>query len=276
MCSSDIVCVVVIVVGRCRRRGAARPSTGRPGARSASPTMSTVSSALDALVVVGVGEREREHALLLQVGLGDAGERAHDHRAAVHVARLHRRVLTRRALAVVLVADRDPRRCRRPCSALARSGSGTTEPSRTSTPDARLVERERVVHADEEVAGDVGEVAAVLQPRAGRRDVVGGALAHRLHQHLHAGEVVAVPRGERLEQLEPIGARAPRPRRPSTGRPTGGWKPGLAGIEALGRQLVGRSARSSCTSVPSGAVTRLAHEVDVEPAGERHRGDGLG
>ena len=33
---------------------------------------------------------------------------------------------------------------------------------------------------------------------------------------------------------------------------------------------------SSCTSVPSLALDRLAHEVDVEPAGERHRGDRLG
>ena len=48
----------------------------------------------DALVVGGVGELQREHTLLLQVDLGDAGERPHDHRDAVHVARLHRRVLT--------------------------------------------------------------------------------------------------------------------------------------------------------------------------------------
>ena len=39
---------------------------------------------------------------------------------------------------------------------------------------------------DEEVARDVLEVAAVLQPRARRRDVVGGALALGLHQHRQA------------------------------------------------------------------------------------------
>ena len=60
------------------------------------------------VVVLRVRERERKHALLLRVRLVDARERAHDDRQAAEEARLERRVLTRRTLAVVMVADHDP------------------------------------------------------------------------------------------------------------------------------------------------------------------------
>ena len=240
--------------------------------------MSTVSSTQDPLVVVGVGERQREHALLLEVRLVDAGERPHDHRAPVHVARLHRRVLTRRTLAVVLVADRDPRRSRRPCTRLARSGSGIDRAVAHVDAGAGRVERERVVHADEEVAGDVGEVAAVPQPRTRGRDVVGRALADRLHQHLQAGEVAAVPRRERLEQLEPLGVRArPRPR-PTTGRRPARWNPDSPGSKPLARaarrpraaraapRCRRRAANGSRTkSTSSRPVSAIAVTVSGEP-----------
>src|SRR4051812_48723220 len=61
--------------------------------------------------------------------------------------------------------------------------------------------------ADEEVAGDVLEVAAEAQPLAGGRDVVGGALALGLHQHGQLDVVLAVPRRERLEQLQALAVR---------------------------------------------------------------------
>ena len=61
------------------------------------------------LVVGGrVGERERQQALLLEVRLVDAGERAGEDHPAVAEAGLHGGVLARRALAVVLVADGAP------------------------------------------------------------------------------------------------------------------------------------------------------------------------
>ena len=102
---------------------------------------------LDPLVVVGVGERQGEHALLLQVRLVDAGERPHDHRPAVHVPRLHRRVLTGRAFAVVLVADRHPRDAG-VLVALGEIGQRRRSSRRaTSTPVPGAVEGERVVHA---------------------------------------------------------------------------------------------------------------------------------
>ena len=47
----------------------------------------------DRVVVGGVGEREGEHALLLEVGLVDAGERAGDHGAGAPEAGLHGGVL---------------------------------------------------------------------------------------------------------------------------------------------------------------------------------------
>ena len=42
------------------------------------------------------------------------------------------------------------------------------------------------------------------EPRARGRDVVGRALPLRLHQQLQVVEVVAVPSGERREQLEAV------------------------------------------------------------------------
>ena len=169
----------------------------------------------------------------------DPGERADDDRSAAHEPRLHRRVLTRRALAVVLVADRDPARCRRALYRLARSGSGTTEPSRTSTPWPELLERERVVRADEEVAGDVREVTAVLQPRPRGRDVVGGALARRLQQHLQPGDSPGRPRPGTARAARAARSRASPRSTTESGSFDGGDEAGLAGVEALARQLVG-------------------------------------
>ena len=59
---------------------------------------------LDLLVVVGVGEGQGKHTLLLQVGLVDTGERAGDDGGAAQVPGLKRSVLTGRTLSVVVVA----------------------------------------------------------------------------------------------------------------------------------------------------------------------------
>lgn len=63
---------------------------------------------LNPVVVLGVGERQRKHTLLLQVRLVDTRERAGDDRKATEETRLERSVLTRGALTVVVVADDDP------------------------------------------------------------------------------------------------------------------------------------------------------------------------
>lgn len=62
----------------------------------------------DLLIVLRVRERQREHALLLQVRLVDTREGPDDDREAAEEARLECSVLTRGALAVVRVADDDP------------------------------------------------------------------------------------------------------------------------------------------------------------------------
>src|SRR5581483_3072966 len=107
--------------------------------------------------------------------------------------------------AVVLVADRAP-----PHAGLAEVLGDVGEGS------GRAVERvlpfagragEGVDDAEEEVARDVLEVAAVGEPLAGGRDVIRRALAAGLHQHWEVEVVMTVPRGERLEQLEPVGGR---------------------------------------------------------------------
>ena len=70
--------------------------------------MSTHVVGADLVVVGRIGERQREHPCFLRFASCDACERAGEHRAPAHVPRLHRRVLARRAFAVVLVADREP------------------------------------------------------------------------------------------------------------------------------------------------------------------------
>ena len=66
---------------------------------------------------------------------------------------------------------------------------------------------EGVGRAHEHVVAELVEVAAVAQPRAGRRDVVGRGLALGLDQHRHVEEVLAVPRRPRLHQLQPLAVR---------------------------------------------------------------------
>ena len=62
------------------------------------------------LVVVGrVVEGQRQHALLLQVGLVDTGEALDDDGAPAEVTRFQRRVLAGRSFAVVFRTDHHPR-----------------------------------------------------------------------------------------------------------------------------------------------------------------------
>src|SRR2546422_9223411 len=68
----------------------------------------------------------------------------------------------------------------------------------------RSLAREGVDGAEEHVVADLVEVAAVAEPRAGRRDVVGRRLALGLHEDRQVDEVPPVPPGERRQELEPI------------------------------------------------------------------------
>ena len=114
-----------------------------------------------------------------------------------------------------------------------------------------------------------------LQPRAGRGDVVGGALALGLHQHGQVEVVLAVPRRERLEQLQPVAGGATTT---STAGAVGrrGEEAGLAGRRSPRRAAPRRRAGSSCTSSPSALVSVSVIGVEVERAGQGQGDDGLG
>ena len=81
---------------------------GDTGGERLEPLDGELVCGLDDVVVGRVGEGQGEHALLLQVGLVDAGKGADDHCSAAEVAGLQGSVLTGGALAVVLIADNDP------------------------------------------------------------------------------------------------------------------------------------------------------------------------
>lgn len=60
------------------------------------------------VVVGGVLESEREHALLLEVGLVDTGEALHDNGATTKMAGLKSSVFATASLTVVLVTNDNP------------------------------------------------------------------------------------------------------------------------------------------------------------------------
>ena len=195
---------------------------------------------------------------------------------AVAEAGLHRRVLARRALAVVLVADGAPSAMPASCVVLGDVGERLRLRRRAGPCPSPAVAGERVDHAEEQVAGDVLEVAAVLEPRAGRRDVVGGALALGLQQHRQVDVVVAVPRRRTARAAASrslVGLDDDVDRRePSAG---GATKPDSPGSKPLRGQLVA-DRRLEPDGSPSASVSVSVQRVEVERAGQRQRDDGLG
>ena len=118
------------------------------------------------------------------------------------MARLHGSVLAAGALSVVLVAEDDPVL---PVLAvgLRDVGVGVLEAGEEVDAVAELT-GEGVVGTCHQVAADVGEVAAVLQPRTRCGDVVGGALAEGLHENPKTGDIVAIPGRERGQALDAV------------------------------------------------------------------------
>src|SRR5262245_33890376 len=158
---------------------------------------------LDPIVVLGVAERQREHPLLLEVGLVDAGEAADQHRHAAEVARRHRGMLAARALTVVLVADGEPR------LALGLQVTRGLREWLAGLPGQRIealagLASEGVGRAQEHVVADLVQVTAEAQPRPGRRDCVVRRLDLGLDQHRQVDKVASVPRREGPEQLQPL------------------------------------------------------------------------
>ena len=146
-------------------------------------------------------------------------------------------------------------------------------PSRKSTPfaDGTI---EGADDAEEQVAADVLEMAAVGEPFARRRDVVGGALALGLHQDRQVVVVVAVPRRERLQQLQALAGRRHLDQHGgSVGRRRGEGV--LTGVVAL----VGQDLTDRCFEQHLGAVgcgDGVGGRIEIEATGQRQGHDGVG
>eukprot|EP00053_Salpingoeca_punica_P020385 m.211399 g.211399 ORF g.211399 m.211399 type:complete len:843 (+) comp18318_c0_seq1:197-2725(+) len=222
-------------------------------------------------VVSGVAEGQGEHALLLEVGLVDAGEALDDDGAAAEVARLEGGVLARAALAVVLVADDHP------VDVLALVEAGHRRDGVVLAGDGvedRVGLAVGLVDgADQHVVADVVQVAAELEPRAGHADVVGRALALGLDEDLHVLQILAVPAGEGREQLQARALRVDLDRhRGRVGRRR--LVRVHAAVKALGGQLcASRVGKLELLAV--GAGQRVLLGVEVQAASSDKGGDEL-
>src|SRR5439155_20794492 len=112
-------------------------------------------------------------------------------------------VLAAAALTVALVADHDP------LQALGLELAGDRGERLAGGARQRIdalagLAGEGVQGAEERGVADLVGVTAEAQPRPGWRDVVRGGLALRLDEDRQVDEVLAVPRHERTEKLEPF------------------------------------------------------------------------
>ena len=156
---------------------------------------------LDLVVVGSVLEGEGEHALLLEVRFVNAGEALHDHGLHAEEARFHGGMFAAGAFTVVFVTDHDGARALGLVN-LGKFRNFLVLPALAENLVGFAVEG---VHgADEHVVRNVFEVTAVVEPRTGHGDVVGGALALGLDEERGTGDVLAVPGGERGESLEAL------------------------------------------------------------------------
>jgi hypothetical protein len=173
------------------------------------------------LIIVGVSEREREHALLLQVRFVDTGERAGDDSKTAEEAWFESGVFAGGALTVVVVTDDNPLNTvvTVPCSS-----------SRNSAVLASLLVLDfvrlavlRVDSTDQTVlymtislifrnegkkpklrTGDVFKVATVFEPGTTSGDMVGGTLALNLDENREILRCLAIPRLEGFEELKTV------------------------------------------------------------------------
>lgn len=180
---------------------------------------------LDLVVVGGIGEGERKHTLLLQVGFVDTGKAASDDSKTAKVTRLQGGVLTRATLTVVPVTNDNP---------LDTTSLVVTGSSR----DSIVVASEGVLNlvgltvlgidgTDQHVIGDIVKVTTVLQPRTGHGDVVGGGLALTLDKDGKVSGILAIPGLESGQELETV---------------TLGRDSDVDGLTVRGRSLVGVTA----------------------------------
>merc|ERR1719487_1488966 len=146
---------------------------------------------VELVVVGGLGEGERKHTLLLQVGLVDTGEGTGDDGKTTEVTGLESGVLTGRTLTVVPVTDNDPA----DTLGLVVTGNTGNGAELTSGEVLNVVGLAvgGVDGTNQHVVGDVVQVTTVLQPGTGHGDVVSGGLALSLDQDGEVGGVLAIP-----------------------------------------------------------------------------------
>ena len=180
---------------------------------------------LDLVVVGGVGEGQRQHTLLLQVGLVDTSEGAGDDGQTTQVAGLQSGVLTRATLTVVPVTDDNPL----DATGLVVTGSGGHSVVLAGEAVLDLVGLTvlGVDGTDQHVVGDVVQVATVLQPWASHGDVISGGLALALDQDGEVLGILAIPGLEAGQDLQTV---------------TLGGDGDADGLAVLGGSLVGVTA----------------------------------
>jgi len=146
--------------------------------------------ALNPVIILRVGKRQRQHTLLLQIRLMDTRKAPHDDSQPAEETGFERRVLTGRALSVVVVADDDPLD---PCVAVLCGDLWNGAPGAVKlalhlvgfavlgvdgSDEAVFWERKQSIKSgegpDNEAlrTGDVREMTTVLQPRSTGRYVV--------------------------------------------------------------------------------------------------------
>lgn len=157
---------------------------------------------VDQVVVGLVDEGERNDTLLLEVGLVDTGEALGQDDATAEVPGLEGGVFSGAALAVVMLGDDEP------FQALVLPALGELGNAARAAVD--VVSRVGLAGGgvdgtNQSVLRDVGQVALVLEPRAGSADGVGGALALDLVENAEAGEIRVGEGRKRLEKGETRG-----------------------------------------------------------------------
>src|SRR3569833_2770724 len=224
------------------------------------------------IVVSWVGESKRKHALLLEVGLVDASKAASDDGKAAEMARFQSGMFSRRSLAVVPVSNHDP--LDPLLLVVAGDSRHGIELTRGLVLDLVRLAVSLVDGTDQHVVGDVVQMAAIAEPRAGHGDVVCRRLPLGLDEDLAVESVLTIPGSEGLQDLEAV-----RRRRHlhAHGRAVlgGCLVCVLARVVAASREALARGRREQ--ELVAVLVLELVGErVEVEAAGNGHGHDEVG
>ena len=159
------------------------------------------------LVVVGlIGEGHRQHTLLLQIGLMDAGKTLGQYHFHIQESRLHGGMFAAGTLAVVVLCHDDARQS---FLLIGFSGAGHFHIFSAELAFHFIcLAVESVYGSHEQVVGDVLKMAAELQPRTSHGDMVCSAFSLGLDEQGHVLQVVAVPgrKGHEPLQTDRVGA----------------------------------------------------------------------